>query len=245
MWSAWRIRILDFTDTLLLIHLNGRDRLYNPYAYTTACKLTNPTIKGTQLRSTGLKRRWSGGCRYVAIYLYCSWGVGVSNSGQASCSRGHGLPTPFDLQPILPLHFLRHIICAEDLRFYKKKNQNYTPWLKSASELYRQSDRRLSAKLVPTFADRGGVAWSAWLIPTTVLCFLDRIRYFFFQVAPQLYLRGWVDPVPDPLLLRKTGSIGNRTRTSGSAARNSDHSTRGSEVFINTDKFNKLNWKLS
>jgi hypothetical protein len=24
---------------------------------------------------------------------------------------------------------------------------------------------------------------------------------FFYQVAPQLYSRGWVDPVPDPLLL--------------------------------------------
>jgi hypothetical protein len=27
-----------------------------------------------------------------------------------------------------------------------------------------------------------------------------------------------VDPVPDPLLLRKSGSAGNRTRTSGSVA---------------------------
>jgi hypothetical protein len=33
---------------------------------------------------------------------------------------------------------------------YKKK----TPWPKSASELYRPSDRRLPAKLMPTFADR-------------------------------------------------------------------------------------------
>jgi hypothetical protein len=31
-----------------------------------------------------------------------------------------------------------------------------TPWPQSANELYRPSDRRLSAKLVPTFfADRG------------------------------------------------------------------------------------------
>jgi hypothetical protein len=30
-----------------------------------------------------------------------------------------------------------------------------TPGLKSASELYRPSDRRLSAKLVSTLADRG------------------------------------------------------------------------------------------
>jgi hypothetical protein len=30
-----------------------------------------------------------------------------------------------------------------------------TPWLQSASELYRLSDSRLSAKLVPTLADKG------------------------------------------------------------------------------------------
>ena len=35
---------------------------------------------------------------------------------------------------------------------------------------------------------------------------------FFIQVAPQLTSRGWVDPVPDPLLLRKSGSAGDRTR---------------------------------
>jgi hypothetical protein len=43
---------------------------------------------------------------------------------------------------------------------------NETPWLWSASELYRPSDRRL-AKLVPTFAEEG-VAWSAQRIPTVV-----------------------------------------------------------------------------
>jgi hypothetical protein len=32
-----------------------------------------------------------------------------------------------------------------------------------------------------------------------------------------------VGPVPNPLLLRKSGSAGNRTLTSGSVARNSDH----------------------
>jgi hypothetical protein len=34
-----------------------------------------------------------------------------------------------------------------------------------------------------------------------------------------------VEPVPDPLLLRKSGNAGNRTRTSGSVARYSDHYT--------------------
>jgi hypothetical protein len=42
-----------------------------------------------------------------------------------------------------------------------------------------------------------------------ILGFLDRSRYFFFQVAPQLYSRGSMDPVADPLLLRISGSSGN------------------------------------
>jgi hypothetical protein len=56
-----------------------------------------------------------------------------------------------------------------------------------------------------------------------IICFLDLSRYSFFQVAPQLYSRGGVDSVPDPLLVRKSGSARNRTQTSGSAAKNSDH----------------------
>jgi hypothetical protein len=55
------------------------------------------------------------------------------------------------------------------------------------------------------------------------LGFLDRSRYFCFQVARQLYSRSWVDPVPDRILLRKSDSAGNRNPTSGSVSRNSDH----------------------
>jgi hypothetical protein len=58
---------------------------------------------------------------------------------------------------------------------------------------------------------------------TRILGFLDRSRYFLFQVAPKLYSRDLVDPVPDSLLLRKSGSAVNRTRTSGSVSRNSDN----------------------
>jgi hypothetical protein len=86
--------------------------------------------------------------------------------------------------------------------------------LQSASELYRLSFRRLSAKLLPTFADR-----ACYLVSTTdshgcILGFLERSCYYFFQVAPQLYSQGWVNPIPDLLLLRKSGSAGNRTRAS-------------------------------
>jgi hypothetical protein len=61
-----------------------------------------------------------------------------------------------------------------------------------------------------------GVAYPSQRIPTVVnFGFLDRSRYFL-EKAPELSSRGWVDPVPDPLLLRKSGSAGNRTQTSGS-----------------------------
>jgi hypothetical protein len=67
----------------------------------------------------------------------------------------------------------------------------------------RLSDRRLLAKLVPTLADRGCRVVSATIPPTVVnFGFLDRSRYSL-EIAPQLSSRGWVNPVPDPLLLRK------------------------------------------
>jgi hypothetical protein len=105
----------------------------------------------------------------------------------------------------------------------KKENNKQTPWCESTNELYRPSDCRWSAKLVPTFTDRECHVVSVTDPYGRILGFLDWSRYNLFQVAPQLYSRSWVDPVPDPLLLRKSGSAGNRSRTSGPVARNSDH----------------------
>jgi hypothetical protein len=42
-----------------------------------------------------------------------------------------------------------------------------------------------------------------------ILGLLDRSRYLFFQVAPQLYSRGRVDTVPDPLLLGNSKDLHN------------------------------------
>jgi hypothetical protein len=54
--------------------------------------------------------------------------------------------------------------------------------------------------------------WSAQRIPMAInLNFLYWSCYFFIQVAPQLPSQGWVNTVPDPLLLRNSGSAGNRT----------------------------------
>jgi hypothetical protein len=62
-----------------------------------------------------------------------------------------------------------------------------TPWPEPASELYRPSDRRLSVKLLPAFADRGCHVLNVTDAYGRILCVLDRSRYIFFQVAPQLY----------------------------------------------------------
>jgi hypothetical protein len=82
---------------------------------------------------------------------------------------------------------------------------------------------RATANCSPAFADRGCHVVSVTVPYGRILGFLDRSRYFFFQLAPQLCLRCWVDPFPDPLLLRKSGSARNRTLTCGYLVRNSDH----------------------
>jgi hypothetical protein len=108
-------------------------------------------------------------------------------------------------------------------KYRPTKQTNSVAWVRRR-ELYRPSDRRLSAKLMPTLADRGCRVVSATNPPQSLISgFLDRSRHFL-EIAPQLPSRGWVDPVLDPLLLwKKSGNAGNRTRTSGSVAWNSDH----------------------
>jgi hypothetical protein len=93
-----------------------------------------------------------------------------------------------------------------------KSDNNKNPWPESASKLYQSGYHRLSTKLVPTFADRGCYVVSVTEPYGRILGFLDRSRS-----------RDWVDSVPDLLFFRKSGSAGNRTRISGSRARNSDH----------------------
>jgi hypothetical protein len=53
-----------------------------------------------------------------------------------------------------------------------------TPWSESASELYRPRDRCLSAKSLPTFADRRCHVVSVTDPYGLILDFLDRSRYF-------------------------------------------------------------------
>jgi hypothetical protein len=76
-----------------------------------------------------------------------------------------------------------------------------------------RANRHLSAKLVPTFADKGVSRSQRSGSRTDVISiFYTWSRYVFFQ----LYSRGWVDPVPETPLIRISCSAGNRTRTSHS-----------------------------
>jgi hypothetical protein len=83
-----------------------------------------------------------------------------------------------------------------------------TQWLESASELYRPTERPplvgdVSANFGGYRVSRGQRNNS----PTVVnFGFLDRSRYFL-EIANKLSSRGGVDPIPDPLLLRKKNLV--------------------------------------
>jgi hypothetical protein len=143
-------------------------------------------------------------------------------------SAGFFLILLFDteIEVMYPSEIPDFIWAAQNVNLRKTKS----PWPESASELYRPSYRRLSSKFVPIFPDRERHVVSVTNPHGHIFVFLDWSRYFLFRVAPQLYSRGWVDPVPEPLLLRKSGSAGNRPLSSGSVAKNSDHKTTSRKI---------------
>jgi hypothetical protein len=105
-----------------------------------------------------------------------------------------------------------------------------TPWPESRERTIPTERPPLVGEVSANFCGYSGAAWWArQILYGRNLGFLDRaVTFVFFQVASP----GWVDTVPDPLLLRKSGRAGNRTRTSGSVAGNSDHQTTEAVYFL-------------
>jgi hypothetical protein len=66
--------------------------------------------------------------------------------------------------------------------------QKRTPWSESATELYRPSGCRLSARLVPTFAERGCHVVSVTDPYCRILGFLARSRYLFLSCNSSILL---------------------------------------------------------
>jgi hypothetical protein len=93
-------------------------------------------------------------------------------------------------------------------------------WPESASELYCLSDRCLSAKLVPTFADKGCQRVTDPY--GRILNFLTGAATFLSS-SSSIVLTRLSGPRSRPTTSHKSGSSGSRTQTSGSLARNSDH----------------------
>jgi hypothetical protein len=92
------------------------------------------------------------------------------------------------LQPFCPparsqLYRLRYSDTYEITENQKTKKKQ-TPWSESTSEQYRPSDRRLSAKRLPTFEDRGCHVVSVTDPYGRILDFLDRSRYFSIKKIP-------------------------------------------------------------
>jgi hypothetical protein len=111
----------------------------------------------------------------------------------------------------IPEDDILHSHGLENLKSYINKTNsealspqaNYTDWATATCQ----------RNLVPTFVDRGVSRGERGGSPAVLnLSFLDRSRYFSFKSLRIYSHKGWVYPVPDPLLLRKSGSTGNRIR---------------------------------
>jgi hypothetical protein len=99
-------------------------------------------------------------------------------------------------------------VCALTRGLTEREHRSFQP----AIELYRLTTASGRRILVPRFVDRGLSRGQRDGKPTAGnLTFIDWSCYFFFQVALHLSSRGWVDAVPEPLLLRKCSGVGNPT----------------------------------
>jgi hypothetical protein len=86
-----------------------------------------------------------------------------------------------------PEDTILHSHRRENLKSYKTKTNS----MALHGELYRRIDRHCRRNVVSTSVDRGVLRGQRGGSPTVVnLSFLDRSRYFFFQVALYLSSRG-------------------------------------------------------
>jgi hypothetical protein len=82
------------------------------------------------------------------------------------------------------------VVSFTPLRLYQTTvwSLRKTPWPKCGSQLYRPSDRRLLAKLVPTFADRGCHVVSVTDPFGRILGFLLNRKISLYCVAQKLFI---------------------------------------------------------
>jgi hypothetical protein len=88
-------------------------------------------------------------------------------------------------------------------------NDKQTPWSESASELYRPSDRRLSAKWLTIFADKGCHVVSVTDPYGRILGFLDRSHYIYIKQT-KLNSVAWVRErtIPTEIIYKAVNELG-------------------------------------
>jgi hypothetical protein len=107
---------------------------------------------------------------------------------------------------------------------YDKNNKTNFVALSPQANYIDRPPTTCRRNLVPSCVDRGVSFGQGDGSPTVVnLSFLNRSCYFSFKYLLIYPHKVCADPVPDTVVLRKCGSAGYRTRTSGLATRNSDH----------------------
>jgi hypothetical protein len=137
----------------------------------------NPAVVPTELSESLIL------LSYALCPFYIVWRPRLILIQLISNSKSHGVKEGGEgaREAKLTRPFLRHPLGTT--------TNKQTPWPEFAGELYRQSNRSLSAKLVPTFVGRGCHVVNVTNFYCRILGFLDRSRYFIFQVAPQLFSR--------------------------------------------------------
>jgi hypothetical protein len=116
----------------------------------------------------------------------------------------------------------------------KKKLRDLSP-----QRTIRTERPPLSAKLAPTFAHWGCCVVSATDPHGRIFGVLDQSHYYFFQVALKLYSQGWVDPVPDSLLRRKSDGMVIEPGTGTLTTRPQRWWWWGCEGYVNVVKWNE------
>jgi hypothetical protein len=95
------------------------------------------------------------------------------------------------------MHTRRHYACIYTYihtYVHKYVHTYVTPWLLVREGPIPTERSPLTGEVSTNCCRWRSVVW----LMRRILGSLDRSRYYFFQVVPQLESRGWVDPVPDP-----------------------------------------------
>jgi hypothetical protein len=122
-------------------------------------------------RLAATRHALSHGTRHVAEETWKPWWVSVALAEVPS--RNLPETNKAECLTLIIANIIKNITHLTRLTIIKK-----TPWSGSASELYRPSDRRLSAKWLPTCADSRCHVVSVTDPSGRILGFLVRSRYF-------------------------------------------------------------------